>query len=472
MARAARLASRPLALRAQPACGGSADLSRCRRRSQADASLAHRRLARAHEVHASRAARRRGGRSAGRDRDLRGGRSAGHVAAASGRARPAAGAAPARPPRRPRRRHRGARAAASPPARHRESARDRPGERPTRARGRARRPRRPLPVDAGRARRDRRVGAALLRASRGGRLDGARAVRPAGRQARAAPGDPLSERPARHRPRAERRGRPAAQRLAGQRLGRREAALRRPRRLRADEHSQGVRRRRLRGAPEPAEADGDGRERARRRPDPGHRRALPRLHVDPAGEPRPGPDREPRDPRLHGCGRRLLPRRHPHARLAHLRGPRGLVPELRLPAAGGHDLPPGAEGAPGRADGRAGPRPGDRHEGGRARLPPARADRPQLVDPGDVAPRARHARPRRNRLPQGHRDPAARRFQHPRQPLLLAARAASTARRRPASTSSSSTRRATTSTAIAWRWTGCCRTGRDCRSSPGRAPRA
>ena len=304
------------------------------------------------------------------------------------------------------------------------------------------------------------------------RLDGARAVRPAGRQARAAPGDPLSERPARHRPRAERRRRPAAQRLARQRLGRREAALRRSRRLRADEHSQGVRRRRLRGAPEPAEADGDGRERARRRPDPGHRRALPRLHVDPAGEPRPGPDREPRDARLHGRGRRLLPRRHPHARLAHLRGPRGLVPELRLPAAGGHDLPPGAEGAPGRADGRAGPRPGDRHEarssatsagaGGSATARRSRRRR------ASSATRSAPTEPSTARAPRSRSAPIST----PSTTPSSGGPRASTARRRPASTSSSSTRRATTSTAIAWRWTGCCRTGRDCRSSPGRAPRA
>ena len=44
----------------------------------------------------------------------------------------------------------------------------------------------------------------------------------------------------------------------------------------------------------------------------------------------PRPDREPRDARVRRPPRRLLPRRHAHAPLAHRRGPRGVVPQLRL----------------------------------------------------------------------------------------------------------------------------------------------
>ena len=162
--------------------------------------------------------------------------------------------------------------------------RERPGERPTRARGRAGRARRPLRADARGARRHRRLGAARTSsAACPAALGEARPARPAGRQAALLAGDPLPERPARRRARAERRRRAAAQRLAGPRRRRREGALRGPRRLRADEHSQGVRRRRLRGRPEPAEADGDGRGRARRRPDPGHRPSSSSASPRPSG---------------------------------------------------------------------------------------------------------------------------------------------------------------------------------------------
>ena len=86
-------------------------------------------------------------------------------------------------------------------------------------------------------------------------------------------------------------------------------------------------------------------------------------------------------------------------------------------------------------------------------------------------------RPRRRRyerrdLRAGHGDPAPRRLQHARQPVLLErrpdARRDERRARPPASTSSSSTRRATTSTAAGWRWTACSRTA---RSLPVRAAR-
>ena len=68
----------------------------------------------------------------------------------------------------------------------------------------------------------------------------------------------------------------------------------------------------------------------RRRPHSRDVRAVPRLHVDAEGGPRPAADREPRDARLRRSARRLLPRRHAHAPLAPRRGPRGVVPQLRL----------------------------------------------------------------------------------------------------------------------------------------------
>ena len=61
-------------------------------------------------------------------------------------------------------------------------------------------------------------------------------------------------------------------------------------------------------------------------------RALPWLHLDAEGRARPTRDRELRDAAgLHGSmAGRVLPRWHGHARLAHLRRRRGVVPELRL----------------------------------------------------------------------------------------------------------------------------------------------
>ena len=117
---------------------------------------------------------------------------------------------------------------------------------------------------------------------------------------------------------------------------------------------------------------------------------------------------------------------------------------------GTQTVPPGARTTPRVAASR---RPG---------LHTATADRPQRVDPDRVAARPRLRRRGRDGLPQGHGDPAPRRLQHARQPVLLDADGARRARSagRRASTSSSSTRRATTSTATGWRWTACCRTAR------------
>ena len=122
-----------------------------------------------------------------------------------------------------------------------------------------------------------------------------------------------------------------------------------------DEHPPRLRGRRLPRRAEPAEEDGGRRGRSRRGSDPGRRRALPRLHVDAEGRARAAADREPRDARLRRPPRRLLPRRHAHAPLAHHRGPRGVVSELRLRRARADRVPSRHDAREARgADGRAG----------------------------------------------------------------------------------------------------------------------
>ncbi len=105
-----------------------------------------------------------------------------------------------------------------------------------------------------------------------------------------------------------------------------------------------------------------------------------------------------------------------------------------------------------------------------ARLPPLPRDRPQLLDPDDVAAARGRARAGRDAVPEGNGGAPARGLQHARQPVLLerppGCRRHERRARRPACTSSSSTRPATTSTGIASRWTVSCPTGRRCRSSP------
>ncbi len=126
---------------------------------------------------------------------------------------------------------------------------------------------------------------------------------------------------------------------------------------RDDEHPERVRGRRLRRWPEPAEEDGGRRRGARSGPHPGHVGALPRVHLDAEGRARPARDRELRDARARRPrAERLFPLGHEHARLAHLREPRGVVPQLRFRRARDDDLQPRAEGEAGDADGSAGSR--------------------------------------------------------------------------------------------------------------------
>ena len=94
------------------------------------------------------------------------------------------------------------------------------------------------------------------------------------------------------------------------------------------------------GGPGLPEADGARGPHPGCRAHPRRRAALPRIHLDPEGGPRPVEDREPRDARLRRPrAERLLRPGNAPAPLAPVRGPRGVVPGLRLPGARGHDLP-------------------------------------------------------------------------------------------------------------------------------------
>ena len=179
-------------------------------------------------------------------------------------------------------RRRGARASAAPPggdgeaARRPEQARARRGAR--RAGGDAAVARPQAASHAGGTRADRLVGRTVLPRVRAvGRrppLSRLSTRRPAGVGARgrtrrgAARRAGLSERSRHARARAERcRGR-AAEQLARAHHRGEPRDLPPHRDVRADEHSQGLRRRRLRRRPEPAEGDGDAGRRAGRRADP------------------------------------------------------------------------------------------------------------------------------------------------------------------------------------------------------------
>ena len=267
------------------------------------------------------------------------------------------------------------------------------GRRPARGAARPRAgaagPRRALHARPVGARRHGRVGAAVLRRSASPQQ--AKAHLPFDRRAgksvllpsRRFPSDPHDD-----APRAERRRGAAAQRQPRAHRRRAQGALRRPRRSsRVTSIRRGFAGGGFDGQAEPAEEDGDGRRRPRRRPDPRHVGALPRLHVDAEGRARAAADREPRDARLRRPARRLLPRRHAHAPLAHHRGPRGVVPQLRLRRARAHGVPPGPdEREAGSADGAAGAE-GRRRRG--AELDDGSSSRPAA---SATAPRSRRRR--------------------------------------------------------------------------------
>ena len=113
----------------------------------------------------------------------------------------------------------------------------------------------------------------------------------------------------------------------------------------------------------------------------------------------PGHDRELRDARLRRLPRqRLLPPRHAHAPLAHRRGPRGVVPELRLRRARLDGVPAEPRGEAGHADrARRGRRTSRARRRCGATTSASGTHRAQRGDPDDVAPAPRHGRPRRRR---------------------------------------------------------------------------
>ena len=209
-------------------------------------------------------------------------------------------------------------------------------------------------ADACRARRHGRLGAAVLPTATS-RAGGAP---PAGRPARDGDAEEDRARAGRRDPLPERPGRDACSRqndvavlLRSDRLdahrGRREGAVRRARDLfRVTSIRRGFVGGGFDGGAEPAEADGDRRRRARRRPDPGHGAEL-FLGFTSTQKAGLGPreDREPRDARLRRpAAERLLRARDAHAPLAPVRGPRGLVPQLRPPRARRHGVPARARG--------------------------------------------------------------------------------------------------------------------------------
>ena len=186
---------------------------------------------------------------------------------------------------------------------------------------------------------------------------------------------------------------------------RREDALRGPRRLPADEHPPGLRRRRLRRRARAAEADGAGGRRPGRRPDPAtapsSSSASPRPRRRVSGRARIA-NLETLGYSDGGAGR-LLPPRHAHAPLPHDRGPRGVVHQLRLRRAGRDRVPARpATSATERRRSPSGPKDVGTTRRGAARVPARRGDRAQPADPDDVAPAARRCAARTARVyPKG-----------------------------------------------------------------------
>ena len=189
----------------------------------------------------------------------------------------------------------------------------------------------------------------------------------------------------------------------------------------------------------------------------------------------PGQDRELRDARLRRLPRqRLLPPRHAHAPVAHPRGPRGVVPQLRLRRARRDGVPPEPRRA-GRARRRCAQGPKDV-----STAADVRRDYRSSGRIGHSASIQTTSRLERDvvaadgtRLPEGRGDPGARRLQHARQPVLLVGARATRSARCPAAgvhfvvfNPTGDDFRATGS-----RWTACCPAARS-RSRRATATRA
>ena len=348
---------------------------------------------------------------------------------AAARAAPARGRADRRAERR-----RGARAAAAPPGRHgaAEGRLEAPSS-PTRRRALedalAELERR-LRADAGRARRHGRVGAARTSAATCPRLAGAhipvdrRASKRRASRSACSRRDPLPERPGGDDPRGERRRGPAAQRRARPHRGRRSKALFDELGLfDVDEHPQGLRGRRLRRRARAC------RSRWRWRP------ACPAPFLIPDGSELflgftstqkaglgPPQDREHREARLRDSPGGYFRAGHAPAPLAHHRGPRGLVHQL--PARRSASRRRSGPGSRSGRDAQTVPQGPNDVVGRRATCSATTARDGQIghsgLAPDRVAPAATTAvGADGDASTPGHRDPAPRRLQHARQPVLL-----------------------------------------------------
>ena len=284
----------------------------------------------------------------------------------------------------------------------------------------------------------------------------------------------VPERPGRDRARAERHRDPAAQRRARAHRRRGSSGSRDAGLLHRHEPAPRLRGRRLRRRQVAAARDGARRERPRRRPDPGGLRALPRLHLHPEGGVRAREDRELRDARLRRPSRqRLLPRGDAHAPLA--TSPRISRPGTSTSRSTSASRPRSGPASTSRRTRRSsrGARAGLRPRRRPPPVPPDRPDRPQRVDPGDLAPRRPSTGPDGTHYPKGTAIPIRADFNTLDNPFLFSEQphviqagpdGGDPLPRR-------STRRATTSTATGSRWTASSRTAAS-RSSRATAARA
>ena len=109
-----------------------------------------------------------------------------------------------------------------------------------------------------------------------------------------------------------------------------------------------------------------------------------------------------------------------HMHLSHLfEDIDGLVPAIHAAAANRFGVPARAQARSGNADRQPRAESSRKRDRGRTRLPRARADRPQRIDPTSLPPPVRRSRPRRDTLRARHPDPAPSRLQHARPPVCV-----------------------------------------------------
>ena len=222
-------------------------------------------------------------------------------------------------------------------------------------------------------------------------VDRARDPRQAARDQGADPFDPLPERPARRRPRGERRRLAAAERRQRRGPRRSQATAWRPATFSSHERPQGFAGGGFDGRHEPAEADGARGRHSGRRPrsptPPSCSSASPRRRK-PASARRGSRTSRRSDTRTRRADTSTAARTSP---LAPLRGPGGVVPDLRLPRPGRHDVRPGMKAKPGAQTLGRGRDEVATVAQGQARLRDRPDDRAQRFAPDGVSPRRGHA---------------------------------------------------------------------------------